>query len=122
MIIKAQISYTGPVNANELVNIISSWIRNSPNLTINGTILVIDPTCPVEVDLLTSDSCFDETVTVKQKTDIPVPRLHIIEISSSVAAFITFVGGVLIVACACCYHKRSYQSKVPKLVLIIMMM
>ena len=110
---RAQISYTGTIHANELAQIVSVWIRNSPNLTINETMVTIDPTCPVNVDSLApTDYCFRE---VRHEADT-LTKFHVLEISSSVAACLIITGGVLIVACTWCHSKRNHQRKAPKLV------
>ena len=106
VIMRAQISYIGVIHANELVKIVSLWARNSPNLTVNETVVTIDPTCPVEVDFLAPNDCYHET------------KLHIIEISSSVAVCLIIIGGLLIVTCtkSLCHCKRNCQRKASKLV------
>ena len=111
VVMRAYISYTGAIHANELVTIISMWIRNGPNLTLNESVVAIDPTCPVKMDFLTPNDCF-------HGHEAAILKLHILEISSSAAAFLVIVGGLLIATCTCChqYCKRTCQIKAPKLV------
>ena len=35
----------------------SSWISSGPSLTVTGTVLSVDPTCPVELESLTEEDC-----------------------------------------------------------------
>ena len=35
----------------------SSWISSGPSLTVTGTVLSVDPTCPVELESLTDEDC-----------------------------------------------------------------
>ena len=107
VIMRAQISYNGIIHASEFVNIISVWIRSTPNLTINETVVTIDPRCPVKVNVLTPNDCFHEV----QHETASILKLHILEISSSAAACLIFIGGLLMVTCTCCHHKRNCQRK-----------
>ena len=112
VIMRAQISYNGIIHANELVNIISMWIRNTPNLIINETLVTIDPRCPVKMNVLTPNDCFRE----HEFQSASILKLHVLKISSSAAACLIIIGGLLIVTCTCCHHKRNCQRKAPKLV------
>jgi hypothetical protein len=35
----------------------SLWVSNGPSLTVTGTVLSVDPTCPVELESLTDEDC-----------------------------------------------------------------
>ena len=35
----------------------SSWVSSGPSLTVTGTVLSVDPTCPVELGSLTDEDC-----------------------------------------------------------------
>ena len=35
----------------------SSWVSSGPFLTVTGTVLSVDPTCPVELGSLTDEDC-----------------------------------------------------------------
>ena len=34
-----------------------SWVSGGPSLTVTGTVLSVDPTCPVELGSLTDEDC-----------------------------------------------------------------
>ena len=36
----------------------SLWVSGGPSLTVTGTVLSVDPTCPVELESLTDEDCF----------------------------------------------------------------
>ena len=35
----------------------SSWVSGGPSLTVTGTVLSVDPSCPVELESLTDEDC-----------------------------------------------------------------
>lgn len=37
--------------------IFSSWVGSGPSLTVTGTVLSVDPNCPVELESLTDEDC-----------------------------------------------------------------
>ena len=38
-----------------IVMLFSSWVSSEPSLTVTGTVLSVDPTCPVELESLTDE-------------------------------------------------------------------
>ena len=60
VVFKAHLSYTSPVgtySADDLVMLFSSWVGSGPSLTVTGTVLSVDSTCPVELESLTDKDC-----------------------------------------------------------------
>ena len=60
VVFKARFSYTSPVgtySADDLVLLFSSWVSSGPSLTVTGTVLSVDPACPVELESLTDEDC-----------------------------------------------------------------
>ncbi len=60
VVFKASLSYTsqaGTYTAEDLVTLFSSWVSSGPSLTVTGTVLSVDPTCPVDLESLTDEDC-----------------------------------------------------------------
>jgi hypothetical protein len=60
VVFKARLSYTsqvGTYTAEDLVTLFSLWVSSGPPLTVTGTVLSVDPTCPVELESLTDEDC-----------------------------------------------------------------
>ena len=50
-------THAGSYTAEGLVMLFSSWVSGGPSLTVTGTVLSVDPTCPVELGSLTDEDC-----------------------------------------------------------------
>ena len=60
VVFKAHLRYSSGIStktADELVTSFSSWVKSGPSLTVSGSVLNVDPTCPAEVESLTDEDC-----------------------------------------------------------------
>lgn len=60
VVFKAHLNYTSPFGshtADELVSFFLHWVSSGPPLTVTGTVFSVDPSCPAELESLTSEDC-----------------------------------------------------------------
>ena len=90
-------SQPGHLSADKLTSLVSSWVSDGPSLTVNGILLNVDPTCPVELESLTSDDCITRLQT-NELPNLESGSTVIIGSSVAVGALITVTTLTIVVA------------------------
>ena len=58
VVYKAHISITNNLmSSNQMLHLISKWVKTSPSVIVLRTLLQLDPSCPTELETLLSDDC-----------------------------------------------------------------
>ena len=76
-------------DADDIVDLISDWIKSNPSVTVDKVILEIDPDCPAMLESVTADDCASET---------PPPRQSSPSSSSSSSLPVGIIIGIVVAA------------------------
>ena len=68
---RAMITLPVPVSATDadnIVDVISNWVKSNPSVRVDEVILDIDPDCPAMLESVTADDCASETPPPRQSS------------------------------------------------------
>ena len=71
VVFRAMITLSVPVSATDadnIVDLISDWIKSNPSVTVDKVILEIDPDRPAMLESVTADDCASETPPPRQSS------------------------------------------------------
>ena len=113
-------SSTAYLDVNGLVRFVEDWVKQGPNITTNGSMLVLDTDFPI-----TDSSCNDVECVQPSPSSSPTaspsePDMLVVIISAAViAAVLVALVVVIVVIIACCLkHKQQTLSSPKGLVLV----
>ena len=103
---RAMITLSVPVSATDadnIVDLISDWIKSNPSVTVDKVILEIDPDRPAMLESVTADDCASETPPPRQSSpsssssSLPVGIIiGIVVAAVIVLLFIMIIVGIVI--------------------------
>ena len=116
VVFKARLNYTSPAGsytAEDLVMLFSSWVSRGPSLTVTGTVLSVDPTCPVELGSLTDEDCLRPNPPILSDT-LNITAIWAGALGGILAITIIMTVIVIIVLMLVRYSRRTKISNIPR--------
>ena len=75
VVYRAKVTPQLPVSvtdANDIVQIIRTWIQSAPSIAVNRLILNIDPNCPTTLESFDAEDCLVKTTTTTTTTSVAI--------------------------------------------------
>ena len=93
--------------------LLSSWVSSGPSLTVTGTVLSVDPTCPVELESLTDEDCLRPSPPILSDT-LNITTIWAGALGGILAITIIMTVIVIIVLMLVRYSRRTKISNIPR--------
>ena len=87
VVYRAKVTPQLPVSvtdANDIVQIIRTWIQSAPSIAVNRLILNIDPNCPTTLESFDAEDCLVKTTTTSVATTTATVAITTTTTTSSV--------------------------------------
>ena len=114
------------IDANDIVQIIGTWVQSAPSIAVNRLILNIDPNCPTILESFDAEDCLvitaTTTTTTASSVQLPLPTIQPssvndnskstgIIVGATIAAIVVVVLAVVIVVLIIlhCRLKSNYR-------------